>query len=202
MRLTVGDGCRLKLKPPFDGILPGNHSKVIVIGERTIAEIGAIDVWEEIYKPLGVSRADYIKDVEDGIMITVLATEDGRYLYVPSKYIDGVIKEDTVTYSNKVILVNIGYLPDNIGLSNAENIIKDDIKDALGVMATSKVLTLGNKIEIPTGKYNMLEKIRKAAITTMETYKVKYSKMVIELARVKKIKDKLECTIVNKCNKC
>lgn len=143
---NVGDKKYFRFLPPFD-INNSNGGKIKLASEELIKEAAySRDVKLEIYKKFNILDK-YEKHVSENKKILGFRGPQGGYFYVPEDYI--VIKKDnSIPYSDAVIMVNIGLMPVHHPFEPINNEIKRIVTKHLGIK-TDDVKIARISAEIP-----------------------------------------------------
>lgn len=159
-----------KLDEPLTNII---NEKIIysVTEVRTIKSLlkEHIDVKKLIYVDQGLSEDDYINDLTNDIPITTLESEGGVLLYIPSRLFSYVPQVTGITYTNRVVIVNLGYLPSELNLDYLNVEIEDLIKSKTGGDASSKVETISGTLVVNYEEYDVAEAKRIGNINNRKT---------------------------------
>jgi hypothetical protein len=121
---------------PFDTVVLAGTSYTIV--DRTpISEAinKGIDVYTSIYTKNGLTVDEYAKDYATNVVIVTLRDRLDNVVYIPDNYITSIDGTCTM-FSDYVIGIPLGTLPDGYDLSGLMTALKEDIKTYLGVDVT------------------------------------------------------------------
>jgi len=93
-----------------------------------------IDVYSQYYQPNGLSEAQYAEDSTLGVKIVTLYSTTGHpTLYIPTSYILSFPSKSLVPYTDLVMSVSLGLIPDAVSLTLLESEIDQAVQDRLGV---------------------------------------------------------------------
>lgn len=100
--------------------------------------------YDTIYQPNGLTKEDYIRDLNNNIPIVTLY--DGANEYnVPGNRIKSVGKLDGAIYQEKIVTIDLGVVPDDIDLEEVKTDIQQEVKTMYGVN-TSVELIRGSEV--------------------------------------------------------
>lgn len=94
-------------------------SDVIAAGE---------DAFARYYSNFGLSNSAYVADVRADVCIVSLVTGNGFWQYIPSNRIKAFPVTAGVAYSNIVLAVDIGLLPEQMDLTGLINRLRDMVE--------------------------------------------------------------------------
>lgn len=97
--------------------------------------------------------------------ICTLRSEDNELIYVPDTFILSFPNTTMVPYSNVVIGINLGPLPDELDLLHIEGLLKDNVLKHFGVNAEVNAMRLPMSSNPSPEEHEQLEIVRQAAIT-------------------------------------
>lgn len=172
----IGSKGRFKFKEPFNTVLKDN--KIYTVASiRTFDNLTdtGIDPFEMVYKPVGLTEEDYNKDYVNGkVVVLELMDEEGKYYSVPSSYILSVPNINGVLYRDKMLVVDLGYLPDNYDFTEYKQNIKDLTKMILGVDKDVNIIDASPTIMLTTEQHKLNEKERLTVMQSEDNIYVKY----------------------------
>jgi len=124
----VGSEGLFEFKDPFNQYLNQkfgtNISNVIlkIEGITSIKDIlvnNNVDIYLDIYKPLGISDVQYRYDVANNVpIVTFLYKKDDEetLFRVPLSFISKIAGDDSVVYKQTIIQIDLGNLPSNLDI--------------------------------------------------------------------------------------
>lgn len=126
------------LSAPFASVLIANVPYTCV-GVRQIADIVAsgIDPFDEYYVPNALAEVDYLAQVAAGVVIVTLQADEQTVVYVPSYYIVGAPEIGGHPYTQMLLAVDIGFVPDSLDLSYALTRLEEVALEYLGIPNTT-----------------------------------------------------------------
>lgn len=98
-----------------------------------------INPFSEYYQPNGLLMSDYQDDKNNGINIITLMSENGATIHVPSSYIISYPTDTSVPYSNIVLSVDLGSLPEQRDLLDLQMLVKQAAEQVTGNTVTVNI---------------------------------------------------------------
>lgn len=179
---AVGQESVFTFKEPFNTYIKNKYNfdsltkkiRVIsVISMRDMIRNDLRDPFTEIYSPAGLSEIDYKQDIVDSISIISFSFKDEkeveRYFRVPLNYINSIEKLSSVSYINKLLVIDLNKLPYDLDLSVHFDDIKDFIVTRIGVIPQLKEVSLGNIESIDREEADTRETIRTNLVSVHKT---------------------------------
>lgn len=179
---AVGQESVFTFKEPFNTYIKNKYNfdsltkkiRVIsVISMRDMIRNDLRDPFTEIYSPAGLSEIDYKQDIVDSISIISFSFKDEkeveRYFRVPLNYINSVEKLSSVSYINKLLVIDLNKLPYDLDLSVHFDDIKDFIVTRIGVIPQLKEVSLGNIESVDREEADTRETIRTNLVSVHKT---------------------------------
>jgi hypothetical protein len=166
-----------KLNQPLDSILNPNIVYT-VFGIESINKMltDGIDVKTIIYINQGLSLEDYTVDLENNIPIVTLTTEAKQLFYIPSRFIANMPEATGVIYKQKAILINVGYLKDDLDIEFIKEDVNDLVSSMIGTKCESSIEDLSGGYLLSYEDSDVKEKDRIKNITNKITCNAKLSK--------------------------
>jgi len=112
-------------------------SSVHVIKEL---EDNGYDVLTYVYKNHGLDESDYGSDLDNNVPIITLRSTGNTYIYVPADKIIAIPDITGVKYQDKILAVRLGYIPVNMDLTTASDIIKNTILNYTGLVVETEAI--------------------------------------------------------------
>lgn len=194
--IEVGDSQAFNFLPPFDGLL----------SNKTIYTIESVSVLQSlvdkglnpkvnIYELYNIA-ADWDMDISNNIHIVELTVGSKNY-YVPINKIVSKNNEPQVIYSERMIGIKLGYIPDAEDIS----ILLDDldlfIKDRLGIVSKIGSDVISARVVIAEADHIAFNNTRNAIRTQLGNYKkLYYDLQVVHQQLITKIQS-LETAYLN-----
>lgn len=161
---------------PFDNLLlPNVEYEVKAI--RSIQELvdSQDKPYENIYQTNGLTEKDYKTDADWKVPIIVLSTGTGTYYYVPASKLKSQPKVTGVKYQQQMMVINLGYLPLDIDVSLAKDIIIEDIRGTLGITSTVETIKTSAVQLISEDDDTSFKRQLTAKKTTTKSYRTQYN---------------------------
>lgn len=177
---AVGTKGKFEFKTPFDSILYTNQ-EYEVKSIRSLKEIydSEEDPYTNIYQQVNLSEQDFQADLEDNVPIIVLSNNAGQYYYVPASKLASLPNLSGVRFQERMMVINLGYIPTDLNVLVAENTIKEEIKNKLGIISTVEMIKTSAIQYVSEDDYKAyLAKLEvNKSKDDQESYKVKYLKL-------------------------
>lgn len=190
---------RYSVSAPFDTVFRSDiEYKVTAI--RSIPELMSedIDVYNIIYQPVGLSEDDMNQDITDNVPIVAFQSESGTLLYIPARYIKSIPLVAGKIFTQKVIAINLGLVPEDLNLSAVVEDVNDYVQSLLGIKPSTEVIDTSQRMLYTYEEYDQYEQKRLSGVTNKETFRSKWIKCT-QLLKEYKLKVKL---LVQKLDKC
>ena len=167
------------LKEPLDTLLNSNIVyKVYAIESIKKQEADGVEVKDIIYDRQGLLEADYEYDLENDIPIVTLITEAEQFFYVPARFIANMPEATGIYYKQKAIVLNVGFIKDDLDIDFVAEEASDLVRTLLGVDVDTAIQELSGNLLISYEENDANEKIRLGNIENkitcrakLETYK-------------------------------
>lgn len=152
----------------------GVRLKVIsIISMRDMIRVDLRDPYSEIYQPAGLSEVEYKKDLNNNIYLISFSfrTCDGveRYVRVPLNYVASQSDSATVEYTNRIIMLDLGYVPKDLELTPWFSEFIDYVAKRTGVSPEVKDVSVGNVHLVTQDDHELRETIRENSATVHKT---------------------------------
>lgn len=136
-QIEVGDRTAFNFLPPYDNIL-SNKTIYRVESLSTLSSLveKGIDPKENIYALYDI-MSDYESDLVNDIVIVEVSLSS-KMFYIPLNKIVGKNNEPQVAYSERMIGVKLGFIPDDEDISSLISDIDLLIKARLGITSNDK----------------------------------------------------------------
>lgn len=122
------------------------------------------DPFTNLYLPAGLTELDYKQDLKNDIPLVAFTFIDSFgtdvYFRVPLNYIEGLPDTSSVNYINRVLVLNLGMLPEGLDLGAYYEDIKDYIETRLGVEPVIKDVTTGRPEVVDVDTHELRENVR------------------------------------------
>lgn len=193
----IGTEAYFSFKDPFDIFIRNKFNlntsnikfRVIsIISMKDTIRIDLKDPFTEIYEPVGLDEVKYKLDLNDEVPIISLAHTDHdgieRYVRIPLNYISSISDHGGVEYSNRLLVLDLGKLPDDLNLEPLYEDIKDYITTLTGSSVELMDTTVGGVELLPHEEHEDRETIRKNSVSVHKT-------LTIQLAEVTESRDQI-----------
>ena len=147
--------------------------EVVAIREFDDIWLQGGDVYEEYYKPNGLSEEIYERDVKLGATIVTLKSKVGN-VYIPDTFIESFPKLGYLNYKHVILSVDIGAVSDDINLDALVNDLKELASKHVGVTATVKKHTAPTTNALTRDEVKSLEKQRQGLRDIPESKELLY----------------------------
>lgn len=169
--LSAPFNSKLRTNVPYECIAVRKLSDILITGE---------DVEKTFYLDQGLTNADYIRDINNGVSIVTLQAKNGDTLYVPSFYILSYPNIGGVRYVPMMLGVTLGNLPIDFNLSFVKDKIRDDILELLGASAVVEQVIIGDEVIVSDTTHVSIQSSRQSIIGNVKTDYAKYLKASAE----------------------
>ena len=147
--------------------------EVVAIREFDDIWLQGGDVYEEYYKPNGLSEEIYERDVKLGATIVTLKSKVGN-VYIPDTFIESFPKLGYLNYKHVILSVDIGAVSDDINLDALISDLKELASKHVGVTATVKKHTAPTTNALTRDEVKSLEKQRQGLRDIPESKELLY----------------------------
>ena len=152
--------------------------KVIsVISMKDMARNDLRDPYTELYEPATIPEVEYKKDLIDNIPIVSFSYTDRlgveRYIRSPLNYVDTISSISNIEYNNKLIIIDLNKLPNELDTSIHFSDLSDFIESRLGIVPEIKEVSVGNAELVDTVENVTRETIRKNMVTVYKTLQIR-----------------------------
>lgn len=172
--IRVGDVSSYSFLPPYDSIL----------SDKTVYEVTNISTLkslvnknynplENIYELYGMDENDFNQDLEDNVLIVELTLNTKTY-YIPLDRITDKEVETNIHYSERMIGIKLGFIPDDEDLDEIMGEISILVKDMLGIEAVVRDTVVSSKVSIEESEHDSRESVREALRGEPGNYKKLY----------------------------
>jgi len=117
----------------------------------------------KVYSSKGISKADFILDGKDGVLLaTLVSVSTGDVLVVPTRYIASVAAESPVKYNRLAITIDLGILPEETDLSVIAGIMTDVANNYTGLNSKAIKHILGETTLKTVAEHDRITAVRAA----------------------------------------
>jgi hypothetical protein len=147
---------------------------------RSFSEIAKnnINVYDTFYKPKGISEQGYKADADAGVVIVVLRSAIGTFLYIPSSYLIGLPNGGGYAYSRRLLSIDLGALPLNLSTEALRADLITFINARFGVNPTLREVELPISEVVVPENHEALERGRKGRITEPGNTDTRYQELL------------------------
>ena len=174
----IGSSGKFKFAAPFDTLI--NNDQIFkVAGIRTINDLVASEQepLDTIYIATEMTEDDYKEDLENDVPIIVFTSESNEFFYIPA---DRVLSEpinNGIPYSERSIIINLGYLPTSMNLDLLDTILKDDIYNVLGKTVDVEYINTSAVFSVEPDKHNTFIAGLENKKTVNKSYRTRYEEL-------------------------
>ena len=147
--------------------------EVVAIREFDDIWLQGGDVYEEYYKPNGLSEEIYQRDVKLNATIITLKSKVGN-VYIPDTFIESFPKLGYLNYKHVILSVDIGAVSDDTNLDALIDDLKELASKHVGVTATVKKHTAPTTNALTRAEAESLEKQRQGLRDVPESKELLY----------------------------
>jgi hypothetical protein len=149
------------------------------------------DVFTTYYEPNGLNDTAYQADLAAKVSIITLMSETATIIYVPDSYIESYPDVSNVIYSRIVLSIDLGALPDKLGLEFLKTQLGNQCGDVIGVMPDILVHKSPTTDFISAQENATLESLRVAGITVLKTDYTRNRELLVQVNEQQVIIDRL-----------
>ena len=124
-----------------------------------------IDVYALHYLEHGVPIERYNADLADNISIITLVSDYSGAIDIPSSFILTIPSDISVLYTNKILSINLGLVPNTLNLATCTAEILNTVHDNIGISASIKTIVLPNERTYSDAEHRSLESARTSIIS-------------------------------------
>lgn len=159
------------LTAPFDTLLVANAS-YSCLAVRQLEDIIAAggDPYQQYYAPQSISQDQYKSDLNERVCIVTLQASSGAVVYVPSSYIKSFPAKGGVPYTNLMLAVDLGAMPDYVDLTFLKQQIANLVKTTVGLTnVLIQTVVVSPTTNLSQADHTLAEAARLANITNTQT---------------------------------
>lgn len=186
------------LLAPFDTkLIPNVPYNCIAV--RRLADIVAAggDPKADYYTPNGLTDQNYADDVAANACIITLQADEAIVEYVPSSYIASFPELGGVPYTQLLLAMNIGAIPDSMDLSYVKGRLADVVLENLGVTTEVKTVAASFPTVLSDVEHAALVAARQLIVGTVTTDHAKFLEANTQLAAAQAKIAELEAFIIS-----
>lgn len=153
-----------QVKAPFS-LQPGAlYTCQAIRSFKDLSDAG-VDVLASYYTPVGLDQAALTADQQAGANIITLMSDTAPTVHLPDSYISAYPNLGNVAYSNVVLALSLGPLPDALDLTFAKQQVAEAAASVVGVEVTVTALVAPSAGVVTQEQADSAETARQAAIT-------------------------------------
>jgi len=185
-KMPIGLKGTFKINPRMKQIL-NEHIIYSVSSIRSIKDYIAdnINVRNLVFIDQGLTDEDYVECLNNDIPIVTLVTEGNEFYSIPANMFIAVPDSIGKKYINKAVVVNLGYLPEDLNIDYVNEEIEDLIKGKLGIESTSDIKDVSGTYVVTYEEHDEAEKERISNVTDNKTCKGELLKTLETLEKYK-----------------
>lgn len=166
----IGATGSYNLLEPFGAALhPNTLYKLSAVRYFVDIENNGGNVYELYYKPYGLTEQNVATDRQNNVAILTLITTNYAPLYVPTSYVKTYPNQEVKPYSQYILTLSLGPLPDDVILEPTMAAVAAAASDTIGVTPTVHVGVMPLSDVISPEENENREATRNAAITNRTT---------------------------------
>ncbi|EAN5277814.1 hypothetical protein ACGLDM_004678 [Salmonella enterica subsp. enterica serovar Braenderup] len=123
-----------------------------------------IDVYNKYYKPVGLTRDDYISDANVEASIVTLKSRDGQVYELPDTYIETYPGLNGLNYRRNVVVIDLALIPEYVDVTLLTNDLKSVLERGLGIDARVDITSMDYEGTVTEEEHLRMEAVRKAKI--------------------------------------
>lgn len=125
---------------------------------------GNKDVYNEYYKPVGLTRENYVADANVGASIITLKSRDGQVYSIPDTYIESYPGLNGLNYKRNVVVIDLALVPEYVDVSLLTDDLKSILERGLGITANVDITSMDYEGTVTEEEHLQMEAARKAKI--------------------------------------
>lgn len=176
--------------PPYadDAAINKKEYEVIEIRKIKALHDDGLDPLNSIYLKAGLTKENFIQDLNDNVPIITLSADGDQYLYIPASKIKETPAIIGHTATEKLITMSLGLVPDDINLEILYENIAIMIKDTISVKPDITELPGGPTVLMDNEDYEKYIKMMSSqARSNNKSWRVRYEEME-QLYKIQKVK--------------
>lgn len=161
---------------PFQVVANTLYECMAIRAFPDLVDLG-VDIFNTYYNPLGLTQQNFEDDQKAGANIITLIADSQPVIYIPDSYILSYPDMSNVAYSNIILSLDLGVVPDTLDLTFLQNQLSGVASDVVGVTPTVTVHVGMSTGAVTQEQADAMEAARQATITNRTSDRAK----VIEL---------------------
>lgn len=176
--------------PPYADDTNINKKEYEVIEIRKIKALhdDGLDPLNSIYIKAGLTKEDFIEDLNNDVPIVTLSADGDQYLYIPADRIKEMPAIIGHTATERLVTLSLGLMPDDINLEMLYENIAIMVNDTISVKPDLTEHPGGPTVLMSNEDYNKYIKMMSAqARSNNKSWRVRYEEME-QLYKLQKVK--------------
>nr|DAQ18578.1 MAG TPA: hypothetical protein [Caudoviricetes sp.] len=176
--------------PPYADDTNINKKEYEVIEIRKIKALhdDGLDPLNSIYIKAGLTKEDFIEDLNNDVPIVTLSADGDQYLYIPADRIKEMPAIIGHTATERLVTLSLGLMPDDINLEMLYENIAIMVNDTISVKPDLTEHPGGPTVLMSDEDYNKYIKMMSAqARSNNKSWRVRYEEME-QLYKLQKVK--------------
>lgn len=195
---TVGEEVFIRALSPFDK-LSLNDSYIITSITLIPDYAGSdIDIFNDVYNVVGLTRADMEDDIRNRVPIISLGDISGGTSSTPIPLNRLDFLDASIPYNKHGIGINLGNLPSDIYLDALIEDIKTLIEDRLGIVPKTTIAKLSSKVPISINDHDNFLEERKAHQNSVKSFRLENLELKSKVSTLENTVLKLKTCVKNK----
>lgn len=177
-----------EFRSPVDKVVD-NKKVYTIVALRSIQDLldSGEEPYETIYSKIGLTEDRFNSDRNKDISVVTLVDEGNNYIYIPTSDIIKVPDSEGELYSNRLLVVDLGKLPNNLSLSQLKSAIADKILYGLNLTVEVKDVVNSATEVVNDLEHDMFMRSTVHGDSREDTYEDKYHKLTKEYDKLLKI---------------
>lgn len=176
--------------PPYADDTNINKKEYEVIEIRKIKALhdDGLDPLNSIYIKAGLTKEDFIEDLNNDVPIVTLSADGDQYLYIPADRIKEMPAIIGHTATERLVTLSLGLMPDDINLEMLYENIAIMVNDTISIKPDLTEHPGGPTVLMSDEDYNKYIKMMSAqARSNNKSWRVRYEEME-QLYKLQKVK--------------
>lgn len=170
-----------EFKSPVSDVVKSNVPyKIVAIRDIRDLIDSNEEPFETIYEKIKLSKDVFDRDYKNNVSVVTLLDAAGDYTYVPENVITKAPDIDGELYSNRLMVVNLGKLPENFNLIQIKKSIEDAILYGINLKVEAKEVINSATEVINDVDHNEFLRKTVHGPDRADTYEDKYRKLKIK----------------------
>ena len=145
-----------------------SSKKMEVLSILSLVDMTQLDLknpYLELYLPAGISEETYSEDLANNVKVLTLRVLDTNQLFrVPFSFITDIRDPSTIEYINKLIVIDLGVIPESLKSTTIFNELSDIVERYLGIRPSLKEVAIGLPTFLSQDEHKLREVVRTNSI--------------------------------------